>query len=452
MPVATMYEAFKRQQQSVGSTSVAISTHRFTPYNAQSIERTTILDNSGMTILNSNTMQVATRTTSLAISSPTHVSIPNHIRRPTPNMSPHRKSIDDPDSDPRPLPCSAAVQTSHSGNENFLLDGEAELQTAETSTLGTLEGDVIKRAVLNILQQSVKKKKQSEDEVDPDEAEERIQGLVEKTWAKPTTVARRALWDRLNRWIQLNDLPLNANSAVLFVAATGAAPSALLTYSKHLSAMMGKLGMETSPLSIMGTSLRAAGAEIPSRQAEPMAKEDLVKWAKTQKVNVRLALMICWKTASRWGEVATLSSEQVNVISRNEVIVDWATNPKGRKRNPFYPGRWAVIVGDLVEEIASDNIQLGKYERLTEWGTAKLVQEWRREKYMKKYSAHSIKRGAISRLFEQLASGEDIREELISRLAKHSTTAALSNTTIRYGGNPVALARALRTSEVTIHL
>ena len=68
MPVATMYEAFKRQQQSVGSTSVAISTHRFTPYNAQSIERTTIHDNSGMTILNSNTMQVTTRTTSRAIS------------------------------------------------------------------------------------------------------------------------------------------------------------------------------------------------------------------------------------------------------------------------------------------------------------------------------------------------------------------------------------------------
>ena len=38
---------------------------------------------------------------------------------------------------------------------------------------------------------------------------------------------------------------------------------------------------------------------------------------------------------------------------------------------------------------------------------------------MKTYTAHSVKRGAISTLLELLASGCDLKEELISRLAKH---------------------------------
>ena len=71
---------------------------------------------------------------------------------------------------------------------------------------------------------------------------------------------------------------------------------------------------------------------------------------------------------------------------------------------------------------------------------------------MKEFSGHSIKRGAISHLLVLMAQGVDIPEILLARLAKHKTAAGLPEITIRYGANEVALARAMKTGEVTKYL
>ncbi|KAJ9453956.1 hypothetical protein DIPPA_22968 [Diplonema papillatum] len=77
---------------------------------------------------------------------------------------------------------------------------------------------------------------------------------------------------------------------------------------------------------------------------------------------------------------------------------------------------------------------------------------------MSAFSAHSIKRGAATFIFQKLASGEAVvPAALVDRLTKHEEKEGggadkFSDTTLRYGGDLVALARALRTGEVTRHL
>ena len=67
---------------------------------------------------------------------------------------------------------------------------------------------------------------------------------------------------------------------------------------------------------------------------------------------------------------------------------------------------------------------------------------------MEKYSAHSIKRGAISHIMGLMSIGEVVDEIVLGRLLKHSSkNDPFSAVTIRYGGNPVDMAHALRTSE-----
>ncbi|KAJ9437374.1 hypothetical protein DIPPA_01828 [Diplonema papillatum] len=67
----------------------------------------------------------------------------------------------------------------------------------------------------------------------------------------------------------------------------------------------------------------------------------------------------------------------------------------------------------------------------------------------------SIKRGAVDHLVCAKAAGAPFPEHLISRLAKHTADnvdPTLAQMTVRYTSDVVALARVLRSAEVTEHL
>ena len=226
----------------------------------------------------------------------------------------------------------------------------------------------------------------------------------------------------------------------------------LLSYAKSLSAVMGRIGIENGPLLSLAAALRANGAAIPLEQATPMTSFDLVDWARGQDLKTHLAMLVCWKTASRWGETAALSRDQFISVSPSEIIIDWFRTPKGRRANPYSPSRWTVIKGNHTEEIKILLDAMGEFKKLHPWDTSKLVKTFQQDGRMKRYTAHSIKRGAISHLLEVLASDQEqqgLTEGLISRLAKHAGVSALSDTTLRYGGNPIAMARALKIGDVT---
>ncbi|KAJ9443143.1 hypothetical protein DIPPA_02664 [Diplonema papillatum] len=222
-----------------------------------------------------------------------------------------------------------------------------------------------------------------------------------------------------------------------------------------MSATFGALGLDNAPLRSLASALRNAGAAVPLRQAKPMEKDTLLKWARQQQPDVMLAALLAWKTASRWAEVAALAASQFLLISPAEIIVDWMQTPKGRRADPFKASRFTVVKGPLTAEIATLLQSLIPFNNLTTISTTKLDELWGRSNLMRGYTAHSVKRGAMTRIFQLMGRGVPIPPHLVERLAKHKEQGgpgALSGVTVRYGADPVAMARALETGKVTIHL
>ncbi|KAJ9473070.1 hypothetical protein DIPPA_33205 [Diplonema papillatum] len=252
------------------------------------------------------------------------------------------------------------------------------------------------------------------------EAHRRLQQAVGRAWASSTVDDRRNMWRRFQAWASGRGLGLNPDVAVLFVVATSVEPQGMLGYSRLLSAVFGHMGVDSKPLKVLASVLRGDGASIPLSQAEGIPRETLISWARRQVPHLRLAAFVAWKTASRWAEVRLLTRPCFVLVSTTEVIIDWGTLPKGRSRNPYCLSKTAVIRGALTEEIAALVRGAGNFSPLTPVTTSQLDGMWAREPRMCRYSAHSIKRGAVDHLVCAKAAGAPFPEHLISRLAKHT--------------------------------
>lgn len=270
-------------------------------------------------------------------------------------------------------------------------------------------------------------------------------------WVSDSLKRRGQMLTRLATWCTREMLPVNAETASLFVMATNTSIQAQYSYAKLLSGTMKHLGIHTLPLLTLATALRAQGAAIPMRQALPIPKDILLNWAFKQSAPLMLACLIAWKTASRWSEVVNLTRKHFLYLSPNEVIIDWSTIPKARRADPYKASKFTVIRGDLTGTIfmMSDHLKPGSI--LCGVNTGELDHLWASDPIMAKYSAHSIKRGALTTLTEK-ALTEKFDPVKISILAKHQHVTILAQTTIRYGANPIALARLLGTGDVTLHL
>lgn len=268
-------------------------------------------------------------------------------------------------------------------------------------------------------------------------------------WAPSTLQGRQRLWRRLLAWCHRHSVSLSPDSACLFVTATQVSLQSMYMYTKELSALMTHLGWDTQPLRSMSAALRRQGAAIPLKQATPVPRDTLLHWARLQEPNLQLAVLVAWKTASRWGEVGGLASRQFVLVTSQEVIIDWATSPKGRRGDPYSPSRYVVIVGPCTHTIATLFHELSPFATLTHVSTDALNRMWKGTVEMSPFSPHSIKRGAVTYLMRLGAAGVSVPPELIARLAKHAAPAPLPSTTLRYGADPVALARLLRTAEIT---
>jgi integrase len=259
---------------------------------------------------------------------------------------------------------------------------------------------------------------------------------------------RRQLVQRCQRWAAIYNLPMTADTAVLFVMATRASTQAKLTYAKAMSAISRYFQWEQRPLLTLISALRSAGAQIPTRQATPITKQVLLAWAARQSPDVQITAMVAWKTASRWTEAAALTRANFISVSDQEVVVDWRTIPKGRRANPFAESRWTVIVGSLTKNIAQRlrHLPAGPLTTLT---ASSLDRRWAATAAMASYTAHSIKRGALTVLLQMAAQGR-LNLRYVGLVAKHTAAVPeLAAVTIRYGADPIALARALGSSRAT---
>jgi hypothetical protein len=290
-----------------------------------------------------------------------------------------------------------------------------------------------------------------------DQALNRLQALMSGLWAATTLQGRRQLIERCYQWCKVWKLPVTDDSAVLWVLSIpNLEPQGALQYIKDLSGTFKALGWPRQELLSTAAALRAQGAALPIQQALPIPRDTYVFWVESLPPGLlQLSAMIAWKTASRWGDVVTLTKDSFILLTVDEVIVKWGDCIKGRKENPYrtsmftvIKGRWTQQIADLAQALPNSDVPF------CPWTTDVLDRKWKEVPALHAYTAHSIKRGAATFLVDEIASkGLVIEPQMISVLLKHELSyELLATTTLRYTSNAVSVARLLKTGDLTVLL
>jgi hypothetical protein len=287
----------------------------------------------------------------------------------------------------------------------------------------------------------------------PQVAMARVQSAFHFLWADTTVSRRHHLVHRWVAYCHQHQLPLDDASVVLFVMAQPAlSPGSQFQYLKDLSGTFKRLQLPRLEIQAMQNCLAADGAAMPEDQAKPMQLDDLERWLPVLEPMVRLAAMLAWKTASRWGEVAKLAKVNFIVSTEQEVIIDWADLPKGCRRDKYKPSMYTVICGRWTREI-HHLLRLAPMgdEPFCPWQTADLDREIKKWPWMEEYSGHSFKKGAATFLVEAMVQRQlPIQPHELSVLLKHKLVFdLLSSSDLRYPSMGPNLARLLGTQKVT---
>ena len=168
-----------------------------------------------------------------------------------------------------------------------------------------------------------------------------------------------------------------------------------------------------------------------------------------------MLLWLAWKTASRWGDLQDLRKENFLFdLPNNQVVIRWGKLKTNRRRR-FAPTGLTVIQEDFHPEMTLSLLQrlvsrLRPGETLAGTWTTRAFRSWMQSiPEAAHLTAHSIKRGAIDRLFELAAQGlVDVR--LIPLVAKHKDNLRqFPPSTIGYASCTINIARSLGSQNAT---
>lgn len=285
-------------------------------------------------------------------------------------------------------------------------------------------------------------------------------------WAASTLSGYRSLWRRFTAWAARERLsPLDDESAALFlVAMPDVSQQSRLKYARTLRALFRRFGLPTQHLELLASALTASGAARPLKQARPMSPEQLVQALRLFPPAERDALEVAWASAARWDDMRKLRLSDVLSATAAEVILHFAAT-KANRAEDVRPQDLVVICGPrlpaarrLIAAMEARHAQLCRQKRLVgkaatkarESIAATLLSTRAAAKLLRPLglSAHSIKRGAMTRLTE-LAAQRKLPLRLLGVMARHADTVPLPKSTVRYLGNPPALARAVGTARAT---
>jgi hypothetical protein len=308
--------------------------------------------------------------------------------------------------------------------------------------------DVIMNAMLKQRIQRISKQQRQTRTVTIRTATERLMEVYKKIWAKSTLKNRTSIYQRFEDWLMVHNRPMNDHNATLFLEATGAEVQGRHQYGKELMAILNRIAMPTKRLSFYLTGLRGMGALVPRRQMGPLKKEQVRLLADSQQtLGAKLAVLIAWKTASRWDEVEQLSKESIVMLKEDEIIIDWGRSTKATRQDPYRASKYTVIVGDWTSEICAGLRRKKEFAILTKTTTEQIAKQIR-SMFGQGYGAHSIKHGAMTCLVYYAALGQ-LRTDQLEIIAKHKSKNEISKTTVRYLQDRQAAARMLGTQEVT---
>jgi hypothetical protein len=287
---------------------------------------------------------------------------------------------------------------------------------------------------------------------------DRAADTIRNIWATSTWSARAHLWQRLNQYAtqhQIQHLPLGVQAMAFVSNNTHLTPQTQYTYAKTFRALASRFAMTTPVLDLYIAALRAAGSTIPTEQAVPATRQQVIFLiTKAMEVDKRLAaaLYILWKSAARWDDVKNLTKESLIHNSNNKLVIEWGQTKTSRGQ-PFRVSGWTVIqeieFPIMVQETARTFAQLQENEHLYPVQTHMFVRWIRQFQQTQDLTAHSFKRGAIGVLVQQAALG-NVEPRLITVLAKHKDPLHdFPVSTLRYAPNKVQLAEMLGTQHAT---
>lgn len=278
----------------------------------------------------------------------------------------------------------------------------------------------------------------------PTDTERAAVQAMTQMWAPSTWAAKTGRWADLAGYCTARQVEVTPIQAVCFLDQLTVSIQAKHSYAKTLRSIFTRLQMTTVPLDFYSASLRAQGALVPLKQAPGITKAQLLEVMHGIPEQDQIALLIAWKTASRWEETAALHKEMFVVTTPEVVVINWGRATKGSRQDPFRESMFAAIVGPDTPRIACYVQKMDTNNPLSNLSGQALI-KLMKTRLGSTYTTHSIKHGAVCQLLRNAAEG-NVDLVAVMRLAKHKNL----ETTIRYGlSDPRAVALSLRTQEAT---
>jgi hypothetical protein len=226
-------------------------------------------------------------------------------------------------------------------------------------------------------------------------------------------------------------------------------------------------GIENRALFNMKEMVQTAttNCEREIRRAAPMMPETLQRILKDRCDSLSIALVIAMKTASRWDDVVSLRRRQVLLVSTSEMLISFVKTKANKKNLPRVDHcviatfqripPWVekfltrgepqdLLFKDLSWETAVARLRLAPppVASSNAFGTERPA-----------WTTHSMKRGAITVLWEAAAEGlVDVKTVVL--VAKHKGLANIEvpSHTVGYTSKTYAVAKAMNTHVATSHI
>ena len=187
-------------------------------------------------------------------------------------------------------------------------------------------------------------------------------------------------------------------------------------------------------LDSIAMKLRRMAAIQNVRQAPPISVMHLRKAYDSATPVMQKTLGLAWKTVSRIGDVQTLSDTNFKTEIQGRQPITFSYKTKTSKTRPFYIALYPSIKLQTKRETHLRDLL---HQQQQHWATTNQVTKFLRQLFPQcKYSAHSIKRGALQHIVEQSDPKQD--PNLVTTLPlilKHRTPNTIPDNSVRYANN-----------------
>ena len=290
----------------------------------------------------------------------------------------------------------------------------------------------------------------------------KVREIMTAAYAKQTMATRRSAQRLFVRWTKQHQKPINQNSLMLWAAnAPNLKWSTRSAYYNHGKAMLNP----KEQIEIFSRGLARLKAQEDTKKAALMTHDEILELMMSlPTTRDKVALYVAVRTACRMDELLNLKPTVFTGTDNRSIYLHWKHHTKGTQMNPDRPDTFVELREEHAESEYTYPVTMNDV-RKTIWKVAETegknspistlsYERWLN--YMKKVNpnatGHSIKRTASTRALEMVIQWQ-LPLCLVGRLAKHKNQEAdIKEVTLKYIGNPILPAKALRTGDLVQYL